>query len=347
MIRSEALIDELVALLHFRNYLQLASDDLFAMESLNVVISDSKKELVQEYIDDVLIDLFFRTHNFKPIEIPKDWYIRKYSEVGVEEVTGGFTLDLNNPYDRYTFVDCLSTAVSSAYSGLSKTLQQSCFISDIVVTTRRYGPFWSCFRFDFRLPYFNAFNEYLSYQFGMMHSKYKPLFRAQDIFNYSKLYKEELSKYCFDGYSSLSLYRITKLDIEFREIRNSHIFGEYTLEDVFMIFCLLVDKLNMDEYGLLSTLALYVYDNLNDDSFFREFWAFELEHRDAESIKPYIREHDLFLRFTSPTRSKAFKHSTYGCGYGKIQFFEDAPVSTVFLNNSLPLPYLYNDLYKG
>ena len=76
MIRSEELIDGLVAYLHFHNYLQVTSDILFVKGPLNVVANYSKKEHIQEYIDDMFIDLFFRTHNFKPIDIPKDWHIR-------------------------------------------------------------------------------------------------------------------------------------------------------------------------------------------------------------------------------------------------------------------------------
>jgi hypothetical protein len=66
---------------------------------------------------------------------------------------------------------------------------------------------------------------------------------------------------------------------------------------------------------------------------------------DAESVKPYIRDRDLFLRFTSPTKSKAVKFNPLGNGIAEIQFFKDKPIRTVFSNNSLPLPFLYNELY--
>ena len=346
MIRSEELIDGLVASLHFHNYLQVTSDVFFVKGPLNVVANDKKKEHIQEYIDDVFIDFFFRTHKFKPIDIPKDWHIRKYSEKGINEVTGGFTLNLNNPYDRYTFIDCISMGVMNNFSQLKKMFPDNKFISDIIVLSRDYGPFWESLNFEFRSPHFNAFQEYLTYQFDMMHSKYKPIFRAQDILNYSKLYKEELHKYCFDGYTSSEFLRIMKRDIGFKKIRSNHVFGEYALEDIFMIYCLLVDKLKMDEYGFLSTLALYASDNPDEDSFIKEFRRFEFEHCDAECIKPYIRERDLFLRFTEENKSKAVKCNFDGHGYGEIQFFEEKPVSTVCMNNSLPLPYLYNELYK-
>ena len=346
MIRSEELMDSLIATLHFHNYLQVTSDVLFVEGPLNVVANDHKKENIQDYIDDVFIDFFFRTHEFKPIIIPDDWYFRRYTSEGIKENTGGAVLNLNNPYDRYTFVDCVSMAVTNRYSESSKMFPENSFISDIIVFLKNFGPFWVCTRFELNAPFFNAFNQYLTYQFGMMHSKYKPIFRAQDILNYSKLYKEELYRYCFDGYTNIGLADIFKREMGFKEIRNLHIFGEYTLEDIFMIFCLLVDKLKMDEYGFLSYLALFATDEPNRKSFLNEFRNFEITNSNAECIKPFIRDRDLFLRFTSSTKSKAVKCEYYGNGFGRIQFFTDEPIPTVCMNNSLPLPFLYNDLYK-
>lgn len=346
MIRSEELLDNLIASLHFHNYLQLTSSTLFEEGPLNVVANNHERENIQDYIDDVFIDYFFRTHCFKTIDIPKDWNVRYYSKEGIKETTGGLKLNLNNPYDRYTFIDCVSMSVMNNDSKLSKMFPNNTFISDIMVLPKNHGPFWECFRFEFASLYFNAFNEYLTYQFGMMHSKYKPLYRAQDILNYAKLYKEKLYMKCFDGYTNIGLLLIGLREQGFRQIRNSHVFGEYTLEDIFIIYNLLVDKLKLEEFGFLSTLALYANDYPERDSFLNEFKRFEFENSDSKCIKPFIRDRDLFLRFTSPTKSKVVKRIYDGNGYGKIQFFEDTPISTVFMNNSLPLPYLYNDLFS-
>lgn len=70
MIRSDKLIDKLVADLHFHHYLEITGDDLYG-ENRNVVVSNSKKEVIENYIDDVFIDFFFRTQNFSPLVIPR------------------------------------------------------------------------------------------------------------------------------------------------------------------------------------------------------------------------------------------------------------------------------------
>ena len=57
MIRSDKLIDKLVADLHFHHYLEITGDDLYG-ENRNVVVSNSKKEVIENYIDDVFIDKF-------------------------------------------------------------------------------------------------------------------------------------------------------------------------------------------------------------------------------------------------------------------------------------------------
>ena len=50
MIRSDKLIDKLVADLHFHHYLGITGDDLYG-ENRNVVVSNSKKEVIENYID--------------------------------------------------------------------------------------------------------------------------------------------------------------------------------------------------------------------------------------------------------------------------------------------------------
>ena len=69
MVRSDILIDKLVADLHFHHYLEVTGDDLLD-ENRNVVVTDSKKEVIENYVDDVFIDFFFRTHDFAPVVIP-------------------------------------------------------------------------------------------------------------------------------------------------------------------------------------------------------------------------------------------------------------------------------------
>lgn len=69
MVRSGILVDKLVADLHFHHYLEVTGDDLLG-ENRNVVVTSSKKEVIENYIDDVFVDFFFRTQDFVPVVIP-------------------------------------------------------------------------------------------------------------------------------------------------------------------------------------------------------------------------------------------------------------------------------------
>ena len=51
MLRSEEMIDELVATLHFHHYLQMGSSNIFGGGSLNIVANDHKIDNIQGYID--------------------------------------------------------------------------------------------------------------------------------------------------------------------------------------------------------------------------------------------------------------------------------------------------------
>lgn len=345
MIRSEELIDGLVASLHFHNYLQVTSDVLFVEGPLNVVANDHKKEHIQEYIDDVFIDLFFRTHNFKPIIIPDGWRIRKYSKNGYVETKGPMELNLNNPYDRYTFIDCLSLSLMSNCGDFCQLFPKNRFLNDIMVIDKSFGPIWNSMCLTTDSPYGDEFEQYLFYLYGMMHSKYKPTYRAHDIFAFSNLYFSKLYMHCYEGLTSHGLLAIAQRQNGYREIKDIHTFGEYTNEDIFLIYCLLVDKLKMEEYSFLSQIGIFTRESEDKKCFLNEFKTFELEHTTPDCIKPYIRDRDLFMRFTSSSKSKAVKFSYGQKGYAEIQFFNEKPIPTITVNNSLPLPFLYNEIF--
>lgn len=345
MIRSEELIDELVATLHFHNYLQMGSANIFGGGPLNVVANDHKKENIQGYIDDLFIDYFFRIHEFKPIQIPKDWKVQIYTREGIKKCNGGIELNLNNPFDQYTFVDMVSNSILNRQGYLIKLFPQNHFLLDVLIVSKNYGPIWEYPDIQLGMPYGDEFEQYLNFLFGMKHSKYNPLFRAQDIIEYSKLYHSEVHQYCYKGLTNYGLLNMSKRQHDYKEIKNIDLFGKYTLEDILMIYCLLVYKFKMTEYNLLSFVGLFVQEDEYSNSFLNEFREFENQTTDVASIKPFVRDRDLFLRFTSPTKSKAVKFKFLGNGIAEIQFFNEEPIQTVSTNNSLPLPFLYNELY--
>ena len=337
------MIDELVATLHFHGYLQMESSNIYGGAPLNVVANDHKIDNIQEYIDDLYIDLFFRTHEFKPIRIPKDWKIQRYSKDGEEKCEGGIKLCLNSPFDRYTLVSCIANCILGNRGYLNKSVPQNKFLSSIIVDYKKYGPIWECPVIKFEIPKGDEFEQYLNYLYGMKHSMYNPTNRAQDILYYSEMFQSKVYNYCYKNLTNYGLMTISKRQQGYKDIKDIDLFGEYTLEDILMIYCLLVYKFRMEEDSFMSFIGLFA--NGNKHTFLHDFRDFEMQVTDAESVKPYIRDRDLFLRFTSPTKSKAVKFNLLGNGIAEIQFFKDKPIRTVFSNNSLPLPFLYNELY--
>ena len=101
----------------------------------------------------------------------------------------------------------------------------------------------------------------------------------------------------------------------------------------------------MEEYSFLSQIGIFTRESEDKKCFLNEFKTFELEHTTPDCIKPYIRDRDLFMRFTSSSKSKAVKFSYGQKGYAEIQFFNEKPIPTITVNNSLPLPFLYNEIF--
>ena len=62
-----------------------------------------------------------------------------------------------------------------------------------------------------------------------------------------------------------------------------------------------------EEENVLKNIALFANDLEYKKSFLNEFQKFEFENNNKECIEPFIRDRDLFLRFTSTTKSKAVK----------------------------------------
>lgn len=345
MIRSEELIDELVATLHFHNYLKMGSTNIFGGGPMNIVANDHKKDNIQDYIDDLYIDLFFRTESFKPILIPNSWKVQKFTDKGRKYIEGGMELNLSNPFDRYTFLDCISRALSGNYGYLVKMFPDNAFLRDIMVITKKYGPIWYSISLVFGIPNGDEFEQYLNYLYGYKHSKYNPLFRAQDILKYSELYQSVIDEHCYNGLTNIGLYKIGKRQQDYRKIKDLNVFGDYSIEEVLMFYCLLVDKFKLEEDNFLSFIGLFANSEWKTNRVLNKFRKFEIENTDSECLKPFIRDRDLFLRFTSATKSKAVKFKHVLDGVVEIQFFDDTPIRSNCENNTLPLPYLYNELY--
>lgn len=349
MIRSEELLDILIADLHFHHYIVMQEDSIFPKGGpLTIVANKSQKKHIQRYIDDLFIDLFFRTHKFKPIIIHKKWTKSRYSKEGIVDVDNQiFTLDLSNPYDRYTFVDCISSIFGLGINKYISLFSDNQFIDDLGPNFIKYGPIWGAISLELYPPEVNALHLYLNNKYGSKLSKFNPHYRALEIVEYANYHKDSDYSSFYNGYNfpPSVLKTIDKCWNDYIHIKDSDIFGEYTVEDVLMIYSLLVDKFVLKENGLLEFIALF-YDPERKGNFVNEFGKYELENDEYECIEPFVRSKDLFLRFTSETKSRAFTFQYKDSCFAFLKFFEHLPIRTVTRNNTLPLPYLYCELYK-
>ena len=342
MIRSEGLIDKLIATLHFHGYLHLISSNIYTPDDgpLNIVASESKIKLIQDYIDDVFIDLFFRTYEFKPIIIPKGYTINQYTKDGVKSVNSGLELNLNNVFDRYTFVNCISQAFNNGYLG--QIFPNNDIGRYLYIIPKTFGPIWEGDSLILRSPCGDEFEQYLNSLYGSRHSKYNPQYRANNIVEFARLYHTKLCKYSNKDLTQYGIRHICGIQWLYNEIKNLNLFGENTVEDILLIYCLLVDKFKLEEDHFLKIVSLFAAESI----FLNDFHKFELMNHSEEHIKPFIRDRDLFLRFTSATKSKAVKFSFPDSQIAELSFFNEKSIKTVRKGNTMPLPYLYQDLYQ-
>ena len=355
MIRNEELIDKLVATLHFYGYFHLMSSDVYGNSLLNLVATKSQKETIQLYIDDLFIDLFFRTHKFKTITIPKEWNILRHTKDGRKKTNEKLELNLSDPLDRCTFVSCISRTLLGG--PFCQIFPQNKFINDIYIRNKKYASIWECPHLCLKEPHSDEFVQYLDYLYGPKWSEYKPLFRGQELIDYSKIFHSELHYKCNeDILGSLRLHIYQRMD-DYQEIKDLNVFGEYSIEDILIIYCLLVDKLKMDHgyhYNrpsdkwmyILTFIGLFTKESKDRQCILNEFIKFEYEHQTVDCIAPYIRDKDLFIRFTSATKSRAVKFNYINDSIVELSFFRNKTILTPYMHNTLPLPFLHDEIYN-
>lgn len=353
MIRSENLINKLVADLHFHNYMEITGDDIMS-NNHNVVITNSKKQVILDYIDDVFIDYFFRTHSFKPIIIPKGFVEKRYTEQGLVRVNSDISLCLNNIYDRYTFVSFVFQNFCSSSSRLHQQFPQNTFLQNLFADENMHGA--ASQSSEIKTSHFMAFeyNQFLdsdSYKMAQTDDWYlQKEFDCQAsvpvLIKFNKYRYENFYKFNFEGFTNIGIQVISDIRRDYIKLKDSHLFGDYTIEEILLIYSLLVEKFKFKEDDILTFIPMFVDIEALDNSILGEFNQFERSNTDYKIIEPYIFMKDLYLRFTSPTRTKAFTFKIIDDMFIEIQHFNETPIKSVFFNNPLPLPYLYNQLYN-
>jgi len=342
MIRSEELLDKLIADLHFHNYLEIMGSDIMN-QNHNVVATKPKLEVIINYIDDVFIDYFFRSQCFKIIVIPRSFYSKRYSKDGLISVNEDIELDLSNVYDRYTFVHIINLLFSTYSSPIPEISKNNSFFNAFNREERIFAPYCRCFTPIMEMPNTHIFEQYLDFMYGYCHSLFNPQYRAKSVREFGLYFKENWLKFTI-GETSYGQEVLNNRFNDYRIIKKNKIFGDYTIEDLLLLYSILVEKMQLQDDNLLSFISLFVETSENANSLIYQFDKFEKEHTDYHEIEPFIKSNDLYLRFTSPERSKAFKFSPINNEILEIQQFNYNPIRSIYSDNSLPLPYFYNSI---
>lgn len=370
MIRSQEIIDKLIADLHFHNYLNVVSDNIFTNKDESVlqienciskiglsekldantdfyhggsVANSSQIDYIYQYIDDVFIDYFFRTYKFKEIIFPKGLCYEQITHDGIIHPNNDVVINLNDLCDRCTFTNNISQ-LFGIHNCQSKIFPKNTFIKQFDIDYDEiFGLHSCCNILENKIPFWKDFDEYLESTY-LGDNTIKPQFRGAEIINYSNfLYNESISKKCnrhrpYIGWIS-SFYQ------DFSRIKDSHFLGEYSVEDILFIYALLVDKFALHKRAFLLSIC-HCPEHKIDNKILVDFSEFENQTQDYHVIEPYICSEDLFLRFSSHTRSNAFKFCDINKALCSIQLFNKEAILLLRYGNTMPLPYLYNKLNK-
>ena len=340
MIRSEELLDKLIADLHFHNYLEMTSDDLLNQRH-NVVATKDKIDVVQRYINDIFIDYFFRSQTFKPIIVPKTFYAKRYTKEGLVSVDSDIVLNLNEIYDRYTFVHIVNLLFSRSRPNVSGISNNNLFFYGFLLINKVFAPYCRCPTPILQLPYTHSLDQYLDFIYGNRHSLFAPVFKAQAVKEYGLYYQDNWLDFSM-GTTNYSMQILHNRFKDYNRIKSLHTFGEYTLEDILFLYTLLAEKMELQEDNLLSYISLYCESFHDPNNIVNLFDLFEKNHTDYHEIEPFITINDLYLRLTSTEKSKAFKFTPINSDIMEIQQFNNKAIRTIDRDNTLPLPYFYS-----
>lgn len=366
MIRCQELIDKLVADLHFHHYLFVdVGDNIFTKENefLNNVdnflksigldkeisahtdfyhggnvVTQRAIEHIYRYIDDVFIDYFFRTHRFRPILIPKGFCNQQITPKGIIEPANDveIILNLNNIYDRCTFVRMIYSLFGQKESKLYELFPNNHFINGFSLNDIQ-----SCLILENEYPYGEELFLYIENKYK--YSKFDPTQRANEIIAFNHFCTENSYNFKHEGFTQLWLKKYCNKIWDYKRIKDSKIFGEYCIEDILMLYVLLIDRFVLSEEKITAFLSPHIDVN-REDSILSEFKNFENRHTDAKDIEPFIKSKDLYLRFASRTKSCAFKFTQQDELFESIQLFNQNPIRSLVYCNPIALPYLYNTL---
>ena len=282
MIRNEKLLNKLVADLYFHNYIGFTGDDIMD-SNRNVAVTNKKRQVIFDYIDDVYIDYFFRTHSFKPINIPKGFIEKRYTKNGKVKVNSQCSLCLNDIYDRYTFVEFIFLNFGLHYDHMDELFPQNTFLQNLSVDVRRHGAASECNRIvtsDLIRYIYNRFltsDDYKTFKVIDKHMQkdYGLSASASLLMKFNKYHHENWHKYEFDGFTNIGVNIISNIHRDFIKIKDSHLFGDYTIEEILLIYALLVEKFKFEEDNISTFVPMFVDSESIQSNIIGQFNKFE------------------------------------------------------------------------
>lgn len=376
MIRDSKLIDKLIADLHFHNYLFVVEgDNMFTehdehiesiqslLKSLGLdnqldahtdfyhggnVLTKEKTDYLNKFIDDVFIDYFFRTYQFKEIIFPKGLCYEQMTPNGIIHPDNDISLNLNNIYDRCTFANNIFR-LFGIDNDLLNLFPNNRYIKSFSINDRIYGlhswcgvlindkPIYSAPLDSFLDKYYPGYSLERTNRRGRTIKEF-----VKYLFNY-----DECNHDYYNSFSTTYLLTLHKFEDGFKEIKDSNIFGEYTIKEILLIYSLLIDKFLLDENSFLLSLCQCYKTEILENEFLNDFIHFEENHLECKNIEPFIRSKDMYLRFASHTKSKAFSFEQINEVLWRINLFNKPSVTLIRHSNTMPLPYLYNSFTKS
>ena len=327
MFRDISTIYELCTELKEHRYINHNSDE---------ILNEKQEKRINEYIDDLSIDLFFRLAPIKHIKIQPCIYGKRYSPTEIKNIDEEIELNLCSPYDRYTFLSILTHP-----QFLKSKFSNNRFITNLMSGWKQFGATGISNILHTGVgehPYLDAFyDEYRRIDFDFNRSA--ALYCLRD-------FMRSLEKQI--QYNIYAPQWFLECMSEYPLVKNVEIFQGISLEYALAIYVILVEKLEIKDNNIGSIIALGL-DN-SSDCFthpFHLFHNFELKLHKLFR-KEEILMKDVFLRFVNPKKSKAFVIN-WCCpskDFVTIQLFKEKPIRDILSYNPLALPYLHNQLYN-
>ena len=173
MLRDTSIVYDLCTQLKENRYINHYSDE---------ILTKSQEERINDYVDDLSIDLFFRLASFKPILITKNDIPKRFTPFGLTDISSDYELNLNSKYDRHTFISVLTHP-----NFLKNKFEGNKFIMNLCFDAKRFSATGASFLIKpgiFTHPYIDSFKT--EHQFiGFDYNRSGMLYALGDFMNNS------------------------------------------------------------------------------------------------------------------------------------------------------------------